>query len=101
MGGLAYNKGLERMVDIQLQVQNLVKLATVTNIKLINIKTNLLQFSEIYKKPIRGDVYSIVNKLQMVIHRDIKRQIYHIQKLLADELNRCKRKENVQVDEHI
>ena len=37
----------------------------------------------------------------MVIHRDIKRQIYHIQKLLADEMNIYKRKENLQVDEHI
>ena len=42
ISGWVDNKGLERMVDMQLQVQNLVKLATVANIKLINIKTNLL-----------------------------------------------------------
>ena len=66
-----------------------------------NIKTNLLQSSKIYKEQIREDIYSIVDELQIIIHRDIERQIYHIQKLLADELNRCKRKENVQVDEHI
>ena len=40
-----------------------MKLATTANIKLDNIETNLLQSSKTYKKQIRGDIYSIVNKL--------------------------------------
>ena len=61
------------MVDIQLQVQNLVKLANIANIKLANIKTTLLQASKIHKEQIRGDVYSIANKLQGIIHGDMER----------------------------
>jgi len=36
-----------------------------------------------------------------VIHRDIERQTYHIQKLLADELGRYKEKGYTQVEEYI
>jgi len=38
-------QGLERMVDIQLQIQNLVKLANEADIELTNIETTLLQAS--------------------------------------------------------
>jgi len=51
------------MTDIQLQVQNLVELATASNIELANIKTNLLRSSETYKKQIGDDIYSIVDEL--------------------------------------
>ena len=62
------------------------------NIELGDIKTILLQASKIHKKQIEGNIYSIVNKLWNVIYGDIERQIYHIQKLLADELDKCKEK---------
>jgi len=51
------------MTDIQLQVQNLAKLATAMNIELGDIKTTLLQASKTHKKQIGGNIYSIVNKL--------------------------------------
>ena len=66
-----------------------------------NQQTFLLQASKTYKEQIRGDVYSIANKLQRIIHGDIERQTYHIQKLLADKLDRFKEKESTQVEEHI
>jgi len=44
-------------------VQNLVKLATVVNIKLADIETTLLQAGKIYKKQIREDIYSIADEL--------------------------------------
>ena len=46
-------------------------------------------------------MYSVVNELWTVIHGDMKRQIYHIQKLLTNELDRYKGKENSQVEKHI
>jgi len=36
-----------------------------------------------------------------VIHENMEKQIYHIQKLLDDKLNRYKEKGNVQVKEYI
>jgi len=44
-------------------VQNLDKLATVVKIKLPDIETTLLQASERHKEQIRGNTYSIVDKL--------------------------------------
>ena len=49
-------------MDLQLQVQNLIKLATVANIELVDIETILLQASKIHKEQIEGDIYSIANK---------------------------------------
>jgi len=68
---------------------------------LADIETILLQASETYKEQIERDMYSIADKLQTMIHGNRKRQTYHIQRLLADELDSCKEKEKVQVKEYI
>ena len=67
------------MVDIQLQIQNTIKLA--------NIETILLQIREICKTQIIKDIDSIFEELRNIIYRDIEQQTYHIQVLLADKLN--------------
>jgi len=67
------------MVDIQLQIQNTIKLA--------NIETILLQIREICKTQISKDIDSIFEELRNIIYRDIEQQTYHIQVLLADKLN--------------
>jgi len=48
---------LETMADIQLQVQNIIKLANAINNQLANIETILLQTGETYKMQIRGDIF--------------------------------------------
>jgi len=48
-------KRLKTMVDIQLQLQNIVQLAEVTNTQLAEIKTTILQASDIYKIQTAGD----------------------------------------------
>ena len=45
------------MAIIQLQVQNVVKLANTENNQLANIETTLLQTEENYKTQIEGDIY--------------------------------------------
>ena len=80
-------QGLEIIANLQLQIQNLVKLADIANNQLANIKTILLQTREIHKIQISGDIYNIFKKLKNIIHRDIERQAHYIQVLLADELD--------------
>jgi len=76
------------MADIQLQIQNLVKLVDAANNQLADIITILLQTKETYRTQIGGDIYNIFKELRNVIHRDIEQQAYHIQVLLAnDELD--------------
>ena len=48
-----------------------------------------------------GDIFSIFEDLQNIIQSDMKNQVYHIQKLLADELDNCKEKGNNYVEGYI
>jgi len=51
------------MADIQLQLQNIIKLAEVANIQLAEIKMMVLQASDTYRTPIVGDIFSISEDL--------------------------------------
>ena len=85
---------LETMANIQLKFQEIVKLTNTTNIELADIETVLLQPSNIYKKQIREDIYSIMDNLWNILHGDIEKRVHYIQTLLADELDQCKKKED-------
>jgi len=65
-------QGLETMANIQLQIQNLVKLVITANNQLADIKTILIQTGETHKMQIGGDIYSISEELRNIIHRDMK-----------------------------
>jgi len=52
---------LETIADIQLQIQNLVKLANIANNQLADIKTTLLQIGETHKTQIGEDIYLLMN----------------------------------------
>ena len=54
---------IEIIADIQLQLQNIIKLAKVANIQLAEIKTNILQASNAYKTWIVGNIFSISKEL--------------------------------------
>jgi len=60
------------MADIQLQIQNLVKLANIVNNQLADIETTLLQTREMYKVQIGGEIYNISKDLRNVIHSNMK-----------------------------
>ena len=89
------------MADIQLQIQNIIKLAKVANTQLAEIKTTILQASNNYRTQMAGDISSISQDLQNIIQGDMENQAYHIQMLLADKLDSCKGKGNIYADEHI
>ena len=89
------------MANIQIQLQNIIKLAKVVNIQLAEIKMNILQTSDIYKTQIAGNIFSILEKLQSIIQGNMKTQAYHTQTLLADELDKCKEKGNAHADSYI
>ena len=51
------------MAGTQLQAQNIVKLAEVTNTQLAEIETTILQASNNYRIQIAGDIFSISQDL--------------------------------------
>jgi len=94
-------QGIERMVDMQMQLHNIMKLAEEANIQITEIKFTILQTSNNYQMQTAGDIFSISEDLQNIIQSDMENQVYHIQKLLADKLDNCKEKGNNYVKEHI
>jgi len=89
------------MAKIQLQLQNIFKLAEEANNQLAEIETTILQTSKVYKTQMAGDIFSISKDLWDIIQGDMENQVHHIKSLLADGLNRCKEKENMLVNSHI
>ena len=94
-------QGLETMANIQLQIQDIIKQANTVNNQLADIEIILLQAKEIYKIEIRGDIYSISEKLYNITYGDMEKQAHHIQILLANKLDQCKEKEVEIVNEYI
>jgi len=47
------------------------------------------------------DIFSISEDLQNIIQSDMKNQVYHIQRLLVDKLDNCKREGNKYTEGHI
>ena len=63
---------MEIIANIQLQIQDLVNLANIIDIELIDIETTLLQLEKTHKEQVRGDTYSILEELRSIIHSDMK-----------------------------
>ena len=58
---------IEIIVDIQLQLQNIIKLIEVVNTQMIEIETTILQASSNHKIQMVEDIFSISEYLQNII----------------------------------
>ena len=64
---------LETTVDIQLQIQDIIKQADTVNNQLVDIKTILLQAGKTYKIQVKDNIYSISEELHIVIYTEMER----------------------------
>ena len=60
------------MVDIQLQLQNIIKLVEEANTQITEIETMVLQASDNYWTQIAEDIFSISEDLQNVVQNDME-----------------------------
>ena len=58
---------IKRMVDIQLQLQNITKLAEKANMQIAEIKEMILQASHNYQTQTAGNIFNISEDLQNII----------------------------------
>lgn len=65
-------QGIEKMVDMQSQLQNIIKLAEEANTQIVEIEIMILQASYNYQTQIVGDIFSISEDLQNIIQSDMK-----------------------------
>ena len=89
------------MVDIQMQLQNIIKLAEEANTQIAEIEGTILQASHNYQTQTVADIFSISEDLHNIIQSDMENQVYHIQQLLVDDLDNCKGKGNQYAEEYI
>jgi len=91
-------KRIETMIDVQIMVKNMKKIAKVANTIIMEIKGSILTAS------IDNQTTNVTNILgisEYLIQSDIEDQAFQVQRMLADELDRYKEKENSYVDKNI
>jgi len=69
-------------------------LAEKANTQIIEIETTILQAGDNFRTQTAENIFSISEDLWDIIQSDMENQVYHIQALLADELDNCKGKGN-------
>ena len=94
-------KGLEAMIDVQKQVQNMIKIAEETNITITEMKEMILKASINNRTTNAMNILETLEDLQYLIQSNIEDRVYQIQRMLADELDAYSRQENQYVDNNI
>ena len=84
-------KRLETMINIQRQVWDMMKIAGETNTTIMEIKKTVLKVSINNWTINTTNILGISEDLQYLIQRNMKDQVFQIQRMLADELNIYKR----------
>ena len=80
-------KGLEVMIDVQKQVQEMMKIAGETNTTIKKIKETILKASINNRTMNAMNILEISEDLQYLIQSNMEDQIYQIQRMLADKLD--------------
>jgi len=91
-------KRIETMIDVQIMVKNMKKIAKVANTIIMEIKGSILTAS------IDNQTTNVTNILgisEYLIQSDIEDRAFQVQRMLANELDRYKEKENSYVDKNI
>ena len=60
------------MVDIQLQLQNIIKLAEEANVQITEIKSTILRASDNYQIQTAGNIFSISENLWNIVQSNIE-----------------------------
>ena len=94
-------KGLEIMIDVQKQVQDMMKIAEEVNMTIIEIEETILKVSINNQTMNAMDILGILEDLQYLIQSNMKDQAYQVQRMLADKLNMYRGRENKYVDNNI
>ena len=75
------------MIDVQKQVQEMMKIARETNTTIKKMEETILKASINNKTMNAMNILKISGNLQYLIQSNIEDQIYQIQRMLADKLN--------------
>jgi len=94
-------KGLETMIDIQRMTKDIKKLAEEANTILIEVEGTILMASINNRTMNATNLTQISEDLQYLVQSDMDERAFQIQRMLADELDQYKRKDNKYVEDNI
>ena len=94
-------KEIETMIDVQKQSKDIVKLVEEANMTIIEIEETILKASNNHQTLKTANIFSISEDLQNLVQSNIENRVYQVQRMLADELDKYKRRENDYVNENI
>ena len=89
------------MINIQKQVQDMIKIAGETNTTIIEMEQTILQASINNWTMNATNILGISKGLWYLIQSNMEDQVFQIQRMLADELNAYREKGNQYVDDNI
>ena len=94
-------KELETMIDVQKQVQEIIKMAEEANTMIVEMEGTILKASINNRIMNAPNILEILEDLQNLIQYNIENRTYQIQRMLADELNAYKGRDNKYVKNNI
>ena len=94
-------KGIEAMIDVQRMLKDMKKIAEETSTTVAEIEGTILTASTNNRKINATNLTQIADNLQYLIQSNMDDQALEIQRMLADELDQYKGKENDYVKENI
>ena len=94
-------KRLEAIIDMQKQVKKMIKIAIKVNTTIIKMEGIILKASINNQIMNTTNILRISEDLQNLIQYDIENRVYQIQRMLADELDAYKGRENLYMNNNI
>ena len=80
-------KELEAMIDVQKQIQDIMKIAAETNTTITEMEETILKASINNRTTNTMNILGISENLQYLIQSNMEDRVYQIQRMLADELD--------------
>ena len=94
-------KGLETMIDVQRMAKDIKKLAEETNTILTEVEGTILTASINNRTMNATSLTQILEDLRYLVQSDMDERAFQIQRMLADELDQYKGKDNKCVEDNI
>ena len=94
-------KGLETMIDVQRMTKDIKKLAEEANTILTEVEGTILMASINNQTMNATNLTQILEDLRYLVQSDMDKRAFQIQRMLADELDRYKGKDNKYVEDNI
>ena len=94
-------KGLEMMIDMQIMVKDIKKMAEEANTMIMEVEGSVLTASINNRMMNAMNIAQLSEDLQYLVQIDMDEQAFQVQRILANELDQYKERGNSYIDENI